>query len=90
MELGVAHGDLEAAFRRRQQGCLGEQRLDGDCEAPSQVRPWHNNLATFQYYIQYVTPLRYLLPLVPGTYACCRTDMYVQDMYVQANTTVVR
>lgn len=40
LELGVAHGDLEAAFRRRQQQCcVGEQKLDGVCEVPSQVRP---------------------------------------------------
>lgn len=86
VELGVAHGDLEAAFRRRQQGCLGEQRLDGDCEAPSQVRPWHNNLATFQYYIQYVTPLRYLLPLVPGTwygYVCLLSHGHVRTGHVR-------
>ena len=48
VELGVAHRDLAAAFRLRHQWCLGEQRLDGVCEASSQVRLWHNHFATLQ------------------------------------------
>ena len=46
-ELGVAHGDLAEAFRRRQLLCFGDQRLDGVCKDPSQVRPCHKlNFAT--------------------------------------------
>lgn len=81
LELGVAHGDLEAAFRRRQQQCcVGEQQSDGVCEAPSQVRPWRNNLTTSN--TTSTSTLTTSYPRYEYSYTCTNTYVYCRMHHI--------